>query len=137
MEGVFSKYDKDGNGRLDAAEMLAMLKEIGHSDKQAEEMMKNMDEDGDGEVSKKEFEVMHATGLLGKTDVDVKATFDMFDKDKSGDVTTAELESFFHGMDAEKLKAMVSQVDKNGDGKINFQEWAQAMANQRKDKAGK
>lgn len=57
----------------------------------------------------------------------------MFDKDKSGKIDSKEIgqllsgENFKDVYSQEQLEAAIKEVDKNGDGLIDFQEFEQMM----------
>ena len=50
----------------------------------------------------------------------------MFDKDNSGVISVDEIRAIFGG-DANKWANIVSEVDLNGDGEIDFQEFTRMM----------
>ena len=66
-----------------------------------------------------------------------KQTFDMFDTDQSGRISTAELGKVMEQLGQHPtetdLQAMVSEVDTDGDGEINFEEFLLMMAKKEND----
>lgn len=63
----------------------------------------------------------------------LRATFDMFDKDRSGKIDNGEVVDLLNG---EELKGLASkeaiaqalkEIDTNGDGEIDFDEFMQMM----------
>ena len=60
-----------------------------------------------------------------------KDAFDMFDKDKSGDISAKELASLFrslgHKMSDNEIKDMIDEIDTSGDGNISFEEFIHLM----------
>jgi len=66
-----------------------------------------------------------------------KQTFDMFDTDQSGRISTAELGQVMEQLGQHPtetdLQAMVSEVDTDGDGEINFEEFLLMMAKKEND----
>ena len=70
--------------------------------------------------------------VSAKQQAEYKQTFDMFDVDQSGRISSAELGKVMeqlgqHPSEAE-LHAMVSEVDADGDGEINFEEFLTMLA---------
>lgn len=60
----------------------------------------------------------------------LQAAFKMFDKDNSGNITPAEIKSVLSAdsnIPANVMKAIIDQVDENGDGEISFQEFVHLM----------
>jgi calmodulin len=63
----------------------------------------------------------------------LKNVFGLFDRDRSGEVTTEEIGSVLRNLglfptDLE-LELMLREIDLNGDGKFSFNEFAQLMNN--------
>ena len=70
--------------------------------------------------------------VSSKQHAEYKQTFDMFDVDHSGRISSAELGKVMeqlgqHPSEAD-LHAMVSEVDADGDGEINFEEFLTMLA---------
>ncbi|KAK1157697.1 troponin C, skeletal muscle-like [Acipenser oxyrinchus oxyrinchus] len=71
-----------------------------------------------------------------------KAAFDMFDTDGGGDISTKELGTVMKMLgqnpSREELDAIIEEVDEDGSGSIDFQEFLVMMVQQLKeDQAGK
>lgn len=68
---------------------------------------------------------------------DIKETFDTFDKDKDGSITTKELGSVIKSMGQNvtetEIQEMINEMDTNGDGIINFEEFSNQMAKKMMD----
>ena len=60
-----------------------------------------------------------------------KQSFDYFDRDKSGEITIDELKSLLSYLgrksDESRVKAMIDELDQNGDGTITFEEYVTIM----------
>jgi Ca2+-binding EF-hand superfamily protein len=52
---AFSVFDKDGSGRITADEMRSVMSQFGLTDAELDEMVKEVDEDGDGSIGFEEF----------------------------------------------------------------------------------
>lgn len=64
----------------------------------------------------------------------LKTAFDMFDKDGSGKISVDELKQILQGEDMTNmvepatLEQYLKEVDSNGDGELDFQEFQEMMA---------
>src|SRR5688572_4066580 len=104
-----------------------MMKQIGMGGVDAKEWLAAVDEDHDGSISPEEFATAAQAGKLGASPQDVKNAFDLFDSDRDGFVTHKEIERLCTFLTADAAKQLISDVDVNGDGKVNFDEWLKAM----------
>ena len=65
----------------------------------------------------------------------LRTAFNMFDVDGSGKIDASELDRLLSGDDFkgiytdEQLKEAIAEIDKNGDGEIDFEEFANMMRN--------
>ncbi|KAL9226503.1 hypothetical protein vseg_002310 [Gypsophila vaccaria] len=66
LRDAFGMFDKDGNGRISARELHAVLKSLGEkcTVKDCTKMIQSVDVDGDGCVDFEEFKKMMANGLM-------------------------------------------------------------------------
>ncbi|XP_078508020.1 troponin C, skeletal muscle isoform X1 [Lissotriton helveticus] len=68
-----------------------------------------------------------------------KAAFDMFDTDGGGDISTKELGTVMRMLgqtpDKEELDAIIEEVDEDGSGTIDFEEFLVMMVRQMKEDA--
>lgn len=130
LEETFALFDIDGNGRISSHELIAVLKSVGtqYSEEDIKEMHKIADLDGDGEIGFDDFHsLMKETILRGIQDDDLYEAFKCFDSDKDGYITAAELHqslsSLGEDIEIEDAVDMVKDIDSNGDGLIDFQEF--------------
>ena len=147
------KYDKDNSGSLSNKEMkafvLSYLTEVGEGsrlpEKQFNAMFAQVDENGDGNISKaemKEFiEKIRATQIDDVQEAvaeiihqeEVKELIDeiwlTYDKDNSGMLSKSEMKAFIvaylkklgeeNRLPQEQFNALFASVDENGDGQIS------------------
>lgn len=66
------------------------------------------------------------------TEDQLKQLFKMFDRDENGFITAAELAHSMaklgHALPVQELTGMIKEADADGDGRINFENFAQAIS---------
>mmetsp|Transcript_12924 Transcript_12924/g.31488 ORF Transcript_12924/g.31488 Transcript_12924/m.31488 type:complete len:149 (-) Transcript_12924:2025-2471(-) len=131
---AFNTFDADGSGTIDTQEMKLLLESIGESLTEEElfRFMADVDEDGTGEIEFAEFlrafEKQRGVNVAIEDELD---TIDAFvalggNEDKTGFVEQKKLvavvkEEF--GMTI-KIDRLVDELDKDGDGKLSYDEFA-------------
>lgn len=118
--------DKDGNGKIDWPEFLEFASRTLQQDAEAEkekkeELAKAVEED------KKANAVAKSLGLSKEQVAEIKAAFDLFDKNGDGTITKKELRSAVRELGEQptkqELQDFVKDVDKDGNCKIDFPEF--------------
>ena len=61
------------------------------------------------------------------SDKTLRAAFNNFDKDKSGTIDKSEIKALLGCCDPDNIEKIMKQVDKDGDGAISYEEFAQMM----------
>jgi Ca2+-binding EF-hand superfamily protein len=110
---VFKQFDKNNDGRLGPDEIQALMRHIGRPVEEAKELMRKIDDDGDGVISQDEFATASAMGHLSGDQAEIKKAFDLFDVNKDGEVTTAELEKLCEFLTPSAAKQLIGEVDAN------------------------
>ncbi|KAK4196330.1 hypothetical protein QBC40DRAFT_209562 [Triangularia verruculosa] len=131
---VFEIFDKDGTGDITAAELGAVMRELGlnPSPEELQDIVNEADLNKDGVISFEEFLSLMSMGVKETdTEQELINAFKVFDKDGSGTISSDELRNVLKSLgenltDAE-LDEMISLADKNGDGHIDYQEFAHIM----------
>mmetsp|Transcript_46180 Transcript_46180/g.53468 ORF Transcript_46180/g.53468 Transcript_46180/m.53468 type:complete len:511 (+) Transcript_46180:33-1565(+) len=131
---VFQKLDRNGDGQLTRDELLkgfAEINKFGFNEKEVDELLKQADSNGNGVIDYGEFV---AASINRKTLLDkerLEAAFNLFDKDGNGELTMDEIKEVFSpgekNMNDEEWVALIKEVDKNKDGKINYTEFRDLM----------
>ncbi|KAI5014488.1 hypothetical protein ZWY2020_055878 [Hordeum vulgare] len=149
---VFELFDRNGDGRITREELEDSLGKLGipvPGDELAA-MIARIDADGDGCVDVEEFGELYRTimstgsggGQKGSSDAeaedededeDMREAFRVFDANGDGFITVDELSAVLaslglkQGRSAEECRRMIGQVDRDGDGRVDFHEFRQMM----------
>nr|Q03975.2 RecName: Full=Calcium-binding protein LPS1-beta [Lytechinus pictus] len=137
IKQMFDDLDKDGNGRISPDELSKGVGEISTKlvEGMANKLIQEADKDGDGHVNMEEF----VDTLVAKLPLCFKKCFhEDFDKNGDGSLTNAEMSQLLNrnlpGQYSEELiNEMISRVDLNGDGRVQFGEFLMHAQNLSKD----
>lgn len=93
-------------------------------------MFKNIDIDGNGAIDYTEFVMatMNENNIV--TNDKLQQAFKMFDKDGSGSITADEIKEvlgFDSSINKKIIDDIIKEVDENGDGEIQFDEFVHMM----------
>ncbi|KDP20751.1 hypothetical protein JCGZ_21222 [Jatropha curcas] len=132
LKAMFSNMDTDKSGTITYEELKTGLARLGSklSETEVKQLMEAADVDGNGTIDYIEFisATMHRYKL--ERDEHLYKAFQYFDKDSSGYITRDELESSMkeYGMgDEASIKEIISEVDTDNDGRINYEEFCTMM----------
>ena len=133
---MFAKLDTNQDGCLERAEISAGMKEIyGHIDEEEiDEIMNLADMDGNGRLEFSEWLVATIKHEHILDEVKLKQAFQYFNKKQNGKISLEELKSAMgnnglaEGLEEQVYIDILSEVDENGDGFIDFEEFKNMMA---------
>merc|ERR1719301_231273 len=138
LRSMFMQLDDNGDGLLSVQEMREGLQKAGLKDipPDLQQIMEQVDSDGSGVIDYTEF----LAATLDKKSYMQKdvcwSAFRVFDRNGDGKISMAELEQVLasgnveEAMGAGAVKELMKEVDTNGDGEIDFQEFMQMMRKQ-------
>ncbi|XVE78991.1 hypothetical protein DITRI_Ditri14bG0022300 [Diplodiscus trichospermus] len=132
LKEMFKGMDTDNSGTITLEELKQGLAKQGTklSEYEVKQLMEAADADGNGTIDYDEF--ITATMHMNRMDREdhLYHAFQHFDKDNSGYITTEELEQALreYGMhDGRDIKEILSEVDSDNDGRINYDEFVAMM----------
>ena len=142
LRKAFDTFDVDGSGAIDAQEVEALLRALGQDPTPYEvaSMVSFADEDGNGTIEFSEFCKMYGkTVEVGRSDAheDLFQVFKVFDVDGNGYIDRQELHNIMSGLGTKSFRApepsmvdeLIKEADKDGDGRINYNEFVNVMLN--------
>lgn len=127
---TFKVFDADGSGAISPEELKAIMQSLGQnpSDSQLQEMIQEVDLDFSGTIDFEEFKAL-MIAQSGDRESRLKTAFNVFDEDRSGLISANELRDVMNkfGLTNEELDQLIKEVDEDGDGTIDFEEFCKLM----------
>ncbi|XP_060602181.1 calmodulin-A-like isoform X1 [Ruditapes philippinarum] len=134
LKEAFGLFDKDGDGDISTKELGTVMRSLGQnpSDEELEDMVREVDVDGNGTIDFDEFlQMMSRKMKETDTEEEIKEAFKIFDKDGNGLISPAELRSVMCNLGEkltdEEVEEMIKEADHDGDGMINYEEFVKMM----------
>ncbi|XP_062197463.1 uncharacterized protein LOC133900370 [Phragmites australis] len=136
---AFSLFDKDGDGTITTKELGTVMRSLGQSPTEAElqDMVDEVDADGSGAIDFHEFLTLLARKMRDAgADDELREAFRVFDQDQNGFISRDELrhvlENLGERLSDYELAEMLREADVDGDGQINYTEFAKVMMAKRR-----
>jgi len=127
---AFSVFDKDGDGTISEKELGTVMRALGLNPTEEEltQMVKEVDQDGNGEVDFDEFCAMMIRRMEDEDgDEEILEAFQVIDRDGDGFITEADLKDLLatlgEKVTEEEIADMIKEVDMDGDGKVSYEEF--------------
>jgi len=134
LRETFIAMDVNGDGLLTAKELEEGMQKAGMEKLPAEleQILKDVDSNGSGHIDYTEFLAATLDRKKYIAEDVCWAAFRVFDKDGSGSISRDELAQVLSDGEVKAvaqtdLNELLDEVDKNGDGEIDFQEFMQMM----------
>jgi calmodulin len=112
------------------------MKKLGSNptDDDIQQMIKSVDDNGDGEIDFDEFLILMSTKKKNEDpDKELMDAFKVFDADGSGTISRKELKKLMkqlgQKLSDQELDAMMEEVDTDKSGEIDFEEFKAMMQN--------
>ncbi|GLV36930.1 uncharacterized protein CBL_02235 [Carabus blaptoides fortunei] len=141
---AFRLFDKDGDGTITKEELGRVMRSLGQfaRTEELQQMLQEVDVDGDGNVSFEEFvDIAWSAGAAGmdldpartleQEERELRDAFRVFDKHNRGYISASDLRAVLQclgeDLSEEEIEDMIKEVDVDGDGKIDFYEFVNAL----------
>lgn len=134
----FNMFDSKDQGFLSAEDLDDILRGMGFrpSKEELKDILEEIDEDGSGEIEFAEFCQLCAKFLIEEPDeetmkAELKEAFRVYDKEAQGFITTGQLREIISELDKrlteEDLDGIIEEIDEDGSGTMDFDEFCQMM----------
>jgi len=131
LRETFQSLDENGDGELTLAEIMKACNSAGlGSTDEMKSVFESLDVDGSGSIGYSEF----LAGMIDQKNYLREElcweAFRTFDQDGSGSIDIEELKMILKNQNMEQdqdVEALFAEADKNGDGKISFEEFCQML----------
>ncbi|KAL9237931.1 hypothetical protein vseg_012423 [Gypsophila vaccaria] len=131
---AFKLLDRDGDGKIDRHELKHLFTKS-LSDIELEEMIRELDVDGDGCISLDELQAVGSvfdSTAREEEEAELRAAFEFFDTDHDGLISAVELYDGFIKLGddrctLEECRRMIQGVDVNKDGFVCFHDFSRMM----------
>mmetsp|Transcript_40372 Transcript_40372/g.39919 ORF Transcript_40372/g.39919 Transcript_40372/m.39919 type:complete len:260 (-) Transcript_40372:70-849(-) len=133
LGSVFKKLDKNGDGKLSREEILEGYEtHFGRllNEDELDQLFNDVDTDKSGFIDYSEFIVASMSSKKNMSEEKLTAAFKMFDADGSGTISKEELKAVLsssHQIGDETIEHILTEVDKDASGEIEFDEFAELM----------
>lgn len=134
LRDTFMALDENGDGLLTVNEMKEGLQKCGLKEipPDLQQIMEDVDSDGSGVIDYTEFLAATLDKRVYMAEDVCWQAFRIFDRDGSGKISKEELKAVINDDDvksaaAKDMAEIMKEIDKNGDGEVDFQEFMQMM----------
>jgi len=136
---TFKKFDEDGNGSISTEELGSVMRSLGQSpsDTELRDLIKEVDIDLSGNIDFEEFKAL-IVSKEGDHKSRLRLAFSVFDENENGQITTEEMQPVMSqfGLTDEELDEMIKEIDEDGDGSINFEEFCKLVPEESQETTG-
>ena len=129
---AFHKADTDGDGKLSHEELKDLIQSLGleEDEEKLNKFVMEVDADNDGTIDLDEFQLI-VDKMNSKTTMtfeqQLRETFELYDVDGSGGLDQEEITQLMatlgHDLTDEEVSDMIAEVDKDGNGDIDYDEF--------------
>ncbi|XP_063710823.1 uncharacterized protein LOC134839257 [Symsagittifera roscoffensis] len=126
---AFDSVDDDRSGSISADELYKLFNNfrVDIDEDETEELLQNLDMDGNGEIDFDEFVEIMMSAMEDEDEM-IEASFKEFDVDNDGFIQVNELRYVLqylgeNGISERDMKKMIKNADYDGDGKVDLEDF--------------
>ncbi|KAL8147484.1 calcium-dependent protein kinase 20-like [Apium graveolens] len=138
LKEMFKMIDTDNSGNITLEELQKGLEKVGANlmESEIKDLLQSADLDNSGTIDYTEFVAAMLNLNKAQKEDHLLAAFSYFDKDGSGFITTDELQQTCEqfGLEGAQLEVIMQEVDKDHDGRIDYNEFVDMMQDSGLDK---
>ncbi|KAM8987675.1 centrin-2 [Ara ararauna] len=131
---AFDLFDTDGPGYVDVKELKVAMRALGYEPRREEikKMVSDIDKEGTEKISFSGFLRVITQKMIEKdSKEEILKVFKLFDDDETGKISFKNLKhtarELGENLTDEELQEMIDEVDGDGDGQVNEQEFLSIM----------
>jgi len=139
FRGYFNMFDKEKKGFIKSSQVGQILRTMGQAfeERDLKQLIKEFDADGSGEIEFEEFSglvsrfVMQEDENAGMEE-ELREAFRLYDKEGNGYINVSDLRDILRALDdnitEDELDEMISEIDTDGSGTVDFDEFMEMMS---------
>jgi len=136
LKKVFKSFDKCSDGQITYDELKQGLIQFNNTkltENEIKDLFSQIDVDQNGKIDYTEFIAATVQESNYNKKEKIFETFSMFDKDNSGFITKDEILNALKAQKSQEkeIEKYIQDVDKNGDGKIDYKEFVELMGSEK------
>ena len=136
LKKVFKSFDKCSDGQITYDELKQGLIQFNNTkltENDIKDLFSQIDVDQNGKIDYTEFIAATVQESNYNKKEKIFETFSMFDKDNSGFITKDEILNALKAQKSQEkeIEKYIQDVDKNGDGKIDYKEFVELMGSEK------
>lgn len=132
---AFGIFDKNGDGKISIGELLRIMRDLMQdpTERELKEMIAEVDDNNTGTIEFPEFCTQMKRKYKDPDQVkdELIQAFKVFDKDQNNFISAEELSNVMktigEPLSPKEVQEMMDSADVDGDGKINYEEFAAIM----------
>jgi len=138
LRKAFDMFDKENKGFIHTDMVSTILRTMGQTfeDRDLKDLIDDIDTDGSGELEFDEFLQLAARFLVEEDSEamqeELREAFRLYDKEGNGYINVSDLREILRALEdnmgEDELDEMIAEIDTDGSGTVDFDEFMELMA---------